>query len=248
MLTFEDLINNPVGSGSGNVAARYLIKNVMQSRAQALIEGRRVTYKVYFDSKEDIFIHFKVGSESFEKLSYDVVFHLSPQSEVQANIRSISKYSLKLMSNIPAFAYTYAYTLNESDLVIDFLKDKFDDQFWTMPPLQRNPAQTFGFEKSLQFAALTLKRAGMMDINQLKLVATKVSDVRKTIHSEFEAFSSKLLEYHNLKMAASKVIKERKDAKRETRSTKIGASRKISSGSGRTPRSPGTARKPQRGN
>ena len=248
MMTFEDLVNNPVGSGSGNVAARYLIKNVMQSRAQALIEGRKVTYKVYFDSKEDIFIHFKVGSESFDELSYDVVFQLSPQSDVQASIRSISKYSLKLMSNIPAFAFTYAYTLNQNEMVIDFLKDKFDNQFWDTAPLQRNPAQTFGFEKSLQFAALTLKRTGMMDITQLKLVATKVSDVRKTIHSEFDSFSKKLLEYQSLKNAAAKLVKERKDAKKETRSTKISASKKISSTSGRTPRSPGTARKPQRGN
>ena len=247
-MTFDELITNPVGSGSGNVAARYLIKNVIQSRSQALIEARRVTYKIYFDKDGIIFIHFKVGSETFEKLDYDVVFELSPQSDVQASVRSVAKYTLRMMSNIPAFGYTYAYVLNQENMVIDFLKDKFSKEFWENPPTSRNPAQTFGFEKSLQFAALALKRAGMMDINQLKLAATSVSDVRKTIYQDFMPFASKLSEYQRFKLEANSVVKVRKDAAKETRSLRVAPSGKIVNRSIKRPNKPSTARRPQKGN
>ena len=64
-----------------------------------------------------------------------------------------NNYELKLISNIPAFAFTYLYLLNDEESIVGELKSKFPDIFYTKAPEKRNPQSIKGFEKSIHIAS-----------------------------------------------------------------------------------------------
>jgi hypothetical protein len=132
-------------------------------------------------------------------LFYDVVLQFTENDKGKT---TISDFDMKVFSNAPNFMFTYAYVLNEDDLLIDLLKSKIDRRALTQEPDKRNPSEDLGFEKSMYFAGLYIKDARMYYISQIKKNVSKWN--RESFLDSIATTTEKLEEYQN---------KEKKDKK-----------------------------------
>lgn len=195
-MTFKELLNNPVGKGTGNVAARYTIINDLKRRMalQQGIGGFELT--VYDRPKgEGWILFFKVMSEKFYqkiKLYYDTVIEIIPSPEDNSN--SILESEVKVMTNMPSFAFTYAYVAKQKGMTIPWLERRFPAIFWQQAPENRNPDATFGFEKSIMFVCYWLQENKYHFKKALKDLSKGKANLAVLL-SKFMPFEKKLEEY-----------------------------------------------------
>lgn len=153
--TLLDYMHNPMGSGSAAMSGRDLIYNDLVKRFISLEGKGSMIPVIYKDAKGNYFFHVMVPSETDRENTYDVIIKFESSKEVE-NATTLKPYNVKFFSNIPSFTYTYAYVYNKNDLLVDELKDKFDKEVLLKAPVKRNPQETFGYEKSIFFAAYAI--------------------------------------------------------------------------------------------
>jgi hypothetical protein len=214
-MNLDQLVNNPVGSGSANVGARYLIKNVMASKADGMIKNKKI--EANFHKIGTSFVaHFKVESETFDNLFYDIVLEFYPTSDVIEAQPSLSKYDIRMISNIPAFAFTYAYVLNKNEMIIPELKNKFDKIFWSDAPSVRNLSEVYGFEKSIQYVALYIKNLLFLNKAKFLVKSSGKESSWKEINSGFREFAVVMEDYtknlNKQRAAKRKLANDEKEA------------------------------------
>lgn len=197
-MIFHDLINNPPAKGSGQIAARYLIKESLMNRAKILIDNKKLILKGVYKHNSDsnnIFIHVQVGSETVEKVFYDVVYEIFPLSEDISFTSSLKTAKVKIFSNIMAMNFTYTYTFNKEGLIIEFLKKKCNAKALKQKPIERNPTNSFGFEKSLIYSYHLLKHKKLDNPRLLRDMAKVDKHLERHLSTTIMSSDDKHVEY-----------------------------------------------------
>jgi hypothetical protein len=214
-LTLSDFLQNPSGKGSGMVASREIIIKSMTEKFQKLMKkiNGKLIHEIYKVGDNYVF-YFKIPSESFDKLYYDVVLEFSPVDEQAKKDGKLINYQVHFFSNSPSFTFTYAYVVYNTGMMVDRLVDKFDNMAIKNNPSTRNPVEVLGFEKTCYFAALFIKEH---DLNTKSIIDEKATkwDENKFIKS-IASDHDKLAEYQIYKRRDTDKIKreKKKEAKK----------------------------------
>lgn len=196
MLKFRDLLSNPAGRGSAQIGARYLILRHYNEVAFKLLNSKSFSARVYSEGTGYV-MYFSIPSEKYD-LTFDTIIRLKRPDVDEDGELQISDYGVEVFSNIPSFGFIYAYVVNDNGFFIEELKNKFDQIFFTKPPVVRNPSKTFGFEKAITIASIYIER------NKLKfkrnLDSAVVSEVDwNVLNTVIPSFNRKLSQYNGLK-------------------------------------------------
>lgn len=217
--TLSEYLDNPMGKGSTAIGNRQLIKDNLNNRyAQLLQRHKSFKFTVYRDDDEYYF-HFLIPSETKRENTYDVVIHFTMDDENLKYNNYLYSYCLNFFSNCPSFTYTYAYVYYDYELLIPFLKDKYNSIVLKDNPVTRNPGEIISFEKSLYFACKYLQEhrhlLNKMNINPIakKLNRKQLSDeIRNTdtIDIEIKKEESRLTKEKEEQEKTSKRSKEKR--------------------------------------
>lgn len=140
-----DYLSNPYGKGSAFINRKIIYANLMDKYNSLIKKNKIFTTFIYKDGP-NYYCHIRIPSESIENMTYDVIIFIKHSS-------SIIRYNeFKVFSNCPSFVFTYAYVFNKNKMLIDFLKNQFDDEVLSEDPTIRNPNKVLGFEKSIFYA------------------------------------------------------------------------------------------------
>lgn len=222
IITMKDFLSNPTGKGSASFTRRDIVKENLLQRYIKLLENTKngINMKCYNDKGSYIF-HIKMPSETYgNQLKYDVVLQFIPIGNVTKNDTTILNYSMKMYSNSPQFMFTYAYVFNRDKLIPKELLSKLSKESLRKEPKIRNPFHTYGFEKSIYFSLLFIKRAGydrksVLQSNSIKLKSFKDQVTKNVVHSE-----RTLEENRRLKRLAEDKKREQKKATRKNQTSK----------------------------
>lgn len=209
-LTLSEFLQNPSGKGSGMVASRELIVKSLTEKYYKLLKKSdgKLPHTIYKAGENYIF-HFKIPSETYDKLYYDTVLEFSPVDDQSKKDTKIINYQIHFFSNSPAFVFTYAYVVYHSNMMVDRLMEKFANEAINHAPTVRNPVEVLGFEKSCYWAAMFIKEN---DLNTKSIMDERLSSWNegsfiKSIASDHD----KLAEYQIYKRReASKKVREKK--------------------------------------
>ena len=165
--TVKQLYENPPGAGSGNVVARYRIRESLNSSFIKLVKEHKWHVRILIDEKENK--RYYIVDVPSEALKKDFFFTVA--IEVDNSVKSYLSFmnsTVRIASNNPAFTFTgYAYISDDLGFFIPQLKKQFDKKAFTKPKT-RNPQEIIGFDKSLWFAVTYLIKYDMFDINVFK--------------------------------------------------------------------------------
>ena len=214
-LTFYQLMNNPSGKYSSYLAKHEVVKDNLFARFQKLLSKyKRFSVKVYYTDAIGRFIfHVQVPSErkNVKPLFYDVIIEFTPQPNMpQGNLKN---YSVKFFSNSPAFTFIYAYVANKNDLIPDWIKTKASNESLTVEPMNRNPVQIIGFEKSIYFAGKFLEVIGYLNPVASKAIAKQLN--LKRILADVMDSNVKLKQYQIIEKL------NKKDASKKKKKVKV---------------------------
>ncbi|AMS01311.1 hypothetical protein AR9_g227 [Bacillus phage AR9] len=157
IVTMNQLLQNPSGKYSAYFARRDITIQNLKDRFYEMMKQHKDFKLEIMKDKDIYYFYFKIPSETYEKLFYDVVLQFSPINDQANSDFTFNNYSVRLFSNAPNFLFTYAYVYNQDGILIDFLKKKISNKALNEPPNTRNPIQSYGFEKSVYFALLYIK-------------------------------------------------------------------------------------------
>lgn len=214
IITMNDFLTNPTGKSSSSFARRDLIIADLEVRYDKLIKIKPIKIDMYRDKDTYIF-YFRIPSEKFtKKLFYDVVLEFIPPSSNSSTIKTINNYRMKMFSNSPNFMFTYAYVYNKDNNLVTFLKSKISSKALKEPPKVKNPQMSYGFEKSVYFALLYLKR-NKLYLKSSLLSVNKIPN-RPLIKNKIKSSKDKLDEYNKIKMIEDKKAKKIKNDNKRT--------------------------------
>lgn len=160
-ISIRQMVDNPTGKGSGYVAARFRIKQSLNSvYVKNLRNHRKIFFAmpyVYPDGK--VLYWVKVPSESYKlnRVSYDCLIEISNDTSRRFSLRPA-----KFFSNAPSFIFTYAYVFNKKGLMIDFIKGRLPQECLNVAPKVRNPIESLGYDKILYQALRYLLDGGCL--------------------------------------------------------------------------------------
>lgn len=220
IVTMQNLLKNPSGPYSAYFARRDLTIANLEDRYATMIKDKKEFKLEIFKEKDTYLFFFKVPSEKYEKIHYDVVIQFSPITTNSKTDFTLSNYSVKLFSNSPNFLFTYTYVYNQDGILINFLKEKINDRALTEPPNVRNPIQSYGFEKSVYYALLYIKYNRLNVKSALDSKASKL-DIKKLLKA-IDTTDEKLKQYNREK-------RKDVDAKKLEKSQKKVAKKSVSS-------------------
>lgn len=181
MITTKQMLQNPSGKYSAYFSRRDLIIENLKNRFANIYEKYGDFEISIYKEGEDIYYYLKVPSETVENFYFDVVIEATPLSPSSKTDYTINNYYLKLFSNSPNFVFTYTYVYEQTNSLIDFLKDKIDEKALTEPPKVRNPIQSYGFEKSVYFALLFINLKKLDKKSNLKYETLNKDELYKKI-------------------------------------------------------------------
>lgn len=148
MLTANSILVNPV-KGSSHMAPRSLIINSLTEKASSMsikIQSVRV------NKLNNLIVHMKLASSS-SSVVYDVIFEFINIKRIVGNkvMDGVfkDKTEMKVFSNSPEFVFTYAYSYNKLNYLINEYKEFIDPIALTVPPKVRNPNSEIGISTSL---------------------------------------------------------------------------------------------------
>lgn len=179
-LSIREMVTNPSGKGTGFLAARKTIKAALNASFLNLLQNfRNKFYAIpYVFDDGRIWFLVKVPSEFYNtnKILYDCVVEIPA-----IGAPTLSNRPAKFFTNSPSFVYTYAYVFNKDNLLIQDLKDKYENITLTQPPETRNPVETLGFEKILYICCSYLINGQCLSssyINRYKVKMTVLEEMR----------------------------------------------------------------------
>ena len=153
-LTLKELINNPLGKKSYYGARRSSTKEDLERRYRKMILKHKTFKYIVYKENKNYFFHFKIPSETYDELMYDVIIEFVPTNLMMNKDRTLNSYTLKLFSNAPAFMFIYTYVVNNNRMLADHTKEFCADKALKQAPKVTNPVEVYGFEKSIYFASL----------------------------------------------------------------------------------------------
>lgn len=242
-MLFKEWIDNP---STKKIPGYNLVRDQLKGRYKAMVKsGKKFVINVYQYPGNGLIAHVKVPTEGeVPDLSYDILLHVTGSG-------SIIDSDIKVFSNCPSFTYRYAYVCNELELLIPEYVKYYDKEVLTKEPVETNPTQIMGYEKSILYALWALEDHGyktytdlngdvLMDRSQLKSIMT--AEAKK---QQAQILKRKFSE-HNKKVKAKKTV-DLASGTTISRSSAIETSRgKISGGgkiTGKKPKSKITGKK-----
>jgi hypothetical protein len=226
VFTLNQMLTNPTGKSSAQFASRERIRADLESRFEKLLkDNKKFIFKIY-KVKNVYYFHFLIPSEKFgNDLKYDVVLRFSPDNKDMEKDRTISRYSLKMFSNSPAFMFTYTYVFNNQELLPKILKKKCSKTALKEPPKIKNPLESLGFEKSCYFAGLYIREARLtnkFELDKNLYIFNKEDFLTQIIHQE-----KKLNEYKSMDEKMREKKKREKEKKKKKKEEQLKKSKKI---------------------
>lgn len=196
-MNIEEYLDNPLGKGAILPGKNFII-NDYNRRFTELVMKNKIECRV-LTTKDDYFIHLLIPTESNERdNTYDVVIRFFLTDKHKKVSTTIKGYDIEVFSNCPSFTYTYAYAYNMNGMLISDLKDKYDKEILSKPPMSRNPGIIVNYEKSIYFACKyiiendKLTSKVHLDSNSSKLTKKYFNDnIRSNSKIEFEIKQSK---------------------------------------------------------
>ena len=156
--TIDEYIDNPMGKGSTAIANRNLIKTDLNQRYFKLIDKHKDFKTKRIKVGEDYYFHVMIPSESERENTYDVVIKFtSLDNNTFSKDLTLNRYYMSVFSNCPSFVYTYAYVYNKYQMLINDLKDKYDEIVLASNPVVKNPGEIINYDKSIYFACKYLQ-------------------------------------------------------------------------------------------
>lgn len=220
-MTINNTLTNPTGKGSGFVGARYAIINDLQrryediksdiKRGEAGVDGTSTLLHIQIPSEKDKYMK--------KQMYYDVIIKLDRSGSTDLKTGDVP---FTVYSNSPAFTFTYCYVLNKEDALVSEFKKHCSPKALTDPPEERNPMETWGFEKSVYFALLYLKEKNFLRGQALFGLVTKDINMRDLL-KKIPSSDDKLVEYNKIK---EKVVKENKAERKKAKQIKEPESKK----------------------
>lgn len=148
-MTLGQLMKNPAGPSSGHLASRRSIIADLEARYLRLASGGGFSCVTHEGGGRIVFV-VRVPSETTEGVRYDVVIEAEvPEKET---LGAIMDAPVRVFSNSPSFAFTYAYVARAGGLLVEWLSGKLPERSLTDRPGTRNPPEAMGFEKTIFFA------------------------------------------------------------------------------------------------
>jgi|GEM_PF-1799483 len=226
-ITMTKLLQNPSGPYSAYFARRDLVIQNLTSRFQKLLTVHKdFKHEIYRD-KDDFIFYFKIPSEKFETVLYDVVIKFTPHEESSIGDMTLNNYSVMLFSNSPNFIFTYAYMYNQDGIIIPELKDKINSKALTQEAVVKNPLNSYGFEKSVYFALLYIKS---FRLNVKSNILSKAGKPEwDKLYKAVKSSDLKLKEYNRLKANEQTLKQNQKSEKKVAKVAKTSYNRKGSS-------------------
>ena len=177
LTTFDKYIDNPMG---GSVLVNSATtKSMYTQKFSALLirESNHLQYTIYrtVNFTDSYIIHFKIPSETYAGLYYDVVIELYTRDNKLKNSASLRQYNVRFFSNDPRFMYVFANTFAGYDLFVKDLKPKMSRKALKNKATVTNQFNTPGWVKSLYFAYLAMEKYGLFERPMLNQNAEKYS-------------------------------------------------------------------------
>ena len=145
--TLSEFVSAPFGA-SASVTTDYSDKYMVYSTHSNMLNINSI-----LDYSGHYFYHFKLQSESDQKVKYDVVIEFTPPTDKSLiKNSSLSEYYVRFFSNSPGFVYKYAALYKASGYLIESLAEKLGDGINTMPT-KTNAEMTMMWDKSIYIAA-----------------------------------------------------------------------------------------------
>jgi hypothetical protein len=236
VMTMTQLIQNPTGPYSAYFARRDLTIRNLEERYRSLMQQRGSDLKLkQLRDKDDYYFFFKIPSETYEKLHYDVVIKFSPIVDQSKSDFSLNNYRVQLFSNSPNFVFTYAYVYNQDDMLIDFLKPKISEKALTEAPGIRNPIQSYGFEKSVYFALLYIK-GNRLNVKSSGNWSQADKLNRKDLLKAVDGSEEKMRQNNRAKANAKAKKDDEKKQKRVANGSKTGYNGKVEGAARKSPK------------
>ena len=229
LMTMENFLKNPTGKYSAGFARRDLIIANLEQRYQMLLAiSKTFNFKVFMDEDDYVF-YFKIPSETFtnQLLYYDVVIRfVCSNPGLLKPTASINGYHVNVFTNSPDFTFTYAYLYNQDGVVDPKMKRKIGSKALNNPPVVKNPYGIYGFEKSVYYALLFIKRNRYTLKSEIeKVIDTKMSYSK--LYSQIKSTDEKYKEYNMMKLKEKQAkAKEKKKKNAEKRTNMKGYSSK----------------------
>jgi hypothetical protein len=240
-MTLRDLINNPPGSNSRQIAARYTIRDALRAKFVAAMAdpARRRRFKMSLSGTGGQYVVWvKVPSEKYA-VDYDVILQLS----FPEGARTVTSADVKVYCNSPSFVFSLGYAFNQAG----FLADGWDGALGEAadsPSSITNPHADVGFDKVVQQAVLFATGPG--GLVSVRDVESGLRGVPPNPKDASLSAQSKLLEYRRAKEkfdAANRILKRAEKRTKEEAEKKAKATARASKGAAKLAKTSATAKK-----
>lgn len=154
-MTLGDFIRNPIGKGDASTN-KQLLMVALDHKYLAWLSKRGDTLKFIpyrNSSSSEYYLWFIVPSETDRTNTYDIIFRFYDPDGTHRKELSVKAYDIQIFSNVPSFAYTYAYVYNKNRLIIEELKPKLGKIFFDKEPVVRNQRGITMYDKYVYYIA-----------------------------------------------------------------------------------------------
>lgn len=148
-MNIQNYLTNPMGKGSSVL----MLSNAKRELDNQYMElYTKITVKWYVLDDKYYIAHVKVPSKSKENLFYDVLLEFDIDTFKDQSTSVINNANVRVFSNCPSFAFTYANVFNYNGDLISWTTNKYPKDILRKNPEIRNPNQIVSYERSLYFA------------------------------------------------------------------------------------------------
>ena len=137
----------------GKGASALMLSSVRRTLDEQYLQlYTKISVKWYVVDDKYYVAHVKIPSKSRERLWYDVLLEFDIDTMRDKSTSTINNANVRVFSNCPSFAYTYANVYNHNKDLIDWARNKYPRDIITKQPEVRNPYKVISYERSLYFA------------------------------------------------------------------------------------------------
>lgn len=183
-LTIKSYLTNPTGKGATIIPGSNQIK---QEYIKQLSELKpRITLKWYL-YKNYLIGLIRLPSRSCMGLKYDVIIEIDTSDKEKFDGKTINNFPIRVFSNCPSFSYTYANVFNQANILIPWLRNKYQKSIIKDAPDTRNPYHIVGYERSLYISLLYISSESRNLYNDIKNIAMKINtltDLQNAVYTQ----------------------------------------------------------------
>ena len=223
-MTFRQYIDNPLGKRNAVFSQRDMYKNLYTDKFDKLLlrEAGKIDFALYYDDKDQYYVHIKIPSEGVKNFYYDAVIMFYTNDAAVHSQSSLDNYFVKFFSNDPAFVFTYLRVFLKNGMFFEDLKDKSSKLALKEDPIQTNPYQIPGYSKIIYFAYLFMKYKNLFSKYYYKSYGKKYNKkefIKTIMHTDDKIALRQELGEKQRKQEKKEAEKEKKDNEKLSTST-----------------------------